>query len=125
MYHSISEQDDPGRHPYFQTNMRPDVFARQMQFLTDNDYKVISLSEAISLITSSSQDTKHKTLDTAAQRLAVLTFDDGFRDYFNNAWPVLRQHGFEAAMFLPYGIDWRWHREEETWFTGMLDLGRG
>jgi len=50
MYHSILEQDDPGRHPYFQTNTKPEIFSRHMQVLADNDYKVISLSEAISLL---------------------------------------------------------------------------
>jgi hypothetical protein len=50
MYHSISNQDDPGRHPYFQTNTKPEIFARQMQFLADNDYKVISLTDAVSLL---------------------------------------------------------------------------
>ena len=47
MYHSISERDEHVPHPYYVTNTRPEVFARQMQFLADNNYKVISLSEAL------------------------------------------------------------------------------
>jgi peptidoglycan/xylan/chitin deacetylase (PgdA/CDA1 family) len=109
MYHSIADQDDPGRHPYFQTNTKPEIFARQMQFLADNDYKVISLSEAIDLISGqppsgSPPVTGHRSLVTEAPRYAVLTFDDGYRDFHDNAWPILKKHGFTATMFLPTGF---------------------
>lgn len=47
-------------------------------------------------------------LDTALDRLAqgddsprvVLTFDDGFRDVFDHAWPVLRHHGLPFTLYL-------------------------
>ncbi len=115
MYHSISTQDDPGSKPYYQTNTRPEVFARQMKFLADNNYQVISLSEALSLISKpSSQATNHKPPTavsspvtghrspvTGMPRYAVLTFDDGYRDFHDNAWPILEKYGFTATMFLP------------------------
>jgi hypothetical protein len=31
----------------------------------------------------------------------VLTFDDGYRDFYTHAFPVLRQCGFAATVFLP------------------------
>jgi peptidoglycan/xylan/chitin deacetylase (PgdA/CDA1 family) len=31
----------------------------------------------------------------------VLTFDDGFQDFYTAAFPVLQQHGFSATMYLP------------------------
>ena len=34
------------------------------------------------------------------QRNIFLTFDDGFRDVFEHALPVLRAHGFRAVLFL-------------------------
>jgi peptidoglycan/xylan/chitin deacetylase (PgdA/CDA1 family) len=113
MYHSISDHDDPGRHPYYQTNTKPEIFARHMQFLADNNYQVISLSDAISLIGgvqnpesqgSSSPATGHRSLVTEAPRYAVLTFDDGYRDFHDVAWPILKKHGFAATMFIPTGF---------------------
>jgi peptidoglycan/xylan/chitin deacetylase (PgdA/CDA1 family) len=34
-------------------------------------------------------------------KLAVLTFDDGFHDFYTTAYPVLRRHDFSATVFLP------------------------
>ena len=124
MYHSISNQDDPGRHPYFQTNTKPEIFARQMQFLADNDYKVISLTDAVSLLSivlqpaagSPTPDTlplrgmpesgsrKPEAGSPKPHKYCVLTFDDGYRDFYAVAWPILKKHGFTATMFLPTGF---------------------
>jgi len=101
MYHSVLETDDPNRHPYFQTNTKPEIFAQQMQFLADNNYNVISLSEAISLIGGSPQIPNYPV--TSPRKCVVLTWDDGYADFHDNAWPILKKHGFTATMFLPTG----------------------
>jgi hypothetical protein len=54
MYHSISDEPEHG-HPYFWINTSPARFAEHMKFLQDNGYKVISLSEAVELITADRQ----------------------------------------------------------------------
>ncbi len=33
--------------------------------------------------------------------MVVLTFDDAYRDFLSNAWPILSSHGFGATMFVP------------------------
>ena len=109
MYHSVAANDEPGRHPYYRTNTRPDVFARHMQYLADNNYRVISLSTAVSLLSSDYPDdpspvTGHRSPAAEAPRVAVLTFDDGYADFHDTAWPILKKHGFTATMFLPTGF---------------------
>src|SRR5665213_842693 len=74
MYHSIS--DTPERtHPYYRTVTTPSVFARQMEFLSHNGYSTISPTNAADYIQ------RH---DHASGRPVVITFDDGFRDFYSN-----------------------------------------
>ncbi len=91
MYHSVSDAAEPGRHPYYQTVTSPRAFASQMAFLRDHNYSVLGLEEALGCMEGS----------RACEKPVVITFDDGFEDFYTNAFPVLREHGFSATMFLP------------------------
>ena len=103
MYHSICEGKEKG-HPYFWINTSPARFAEHMRYLQDNNYHVISLTEAVELIYSQkARDPRYPTprkLSASTLRV-VLTFDDGYRDFYTHAFPVLRQYGFSATVFLP------------------------
>jgi len=106
MYHSISDEPEKG-HPYFWINTSPKRFAEHMKFLHENNYTVISLEEAVGIITRNSQPpTQSHSLITCNSQLEtrnpiVLTFDDGYRDFYTHAFPVLNQFGFTATVFLP------------------------
>jgi len=93
MYHSISDEPESG-HPYFWINTSRKRFARQMQFLKENDYTVISLTKAADILESTQGQ------DNSSTRYVVLTFDDGYHDFLKHAWPVLAGHGFTATMFV-------------------------
>ncbi len=109
MYHSISERDDKVRHPYYRTNTRPEIFSQHMKYLAEKNYKVISISEAIALttddITINQTPISSRRHSVAEQtRYAVITFDDGFSDFYKNAFTVLNKLGFSATVFLPTGF---------------------
>jgi peptidoglycan/xylan/chitin deacetylase (PgdA/CDA1 family) len=90
MYHSISD-DTEHVHPYYQTTTSPQVFAEHMRFLSENRYSVISLGELVSGMRQG----------RSLSDCVVITFDDGFRDFYLHAFPVLQRYGFSATMFLP------------------------
>jgi len=92
MYHSVSGCRQEDRHPYYQTVTTPEVFDSQMKFLRENGYTVVSLHEAVNRIESSSGPTTQPV---------VITFDDGFQDFYTNAFPILHKYEFSAAVFLP------------------------
>ncbi len=96
MYHSISEPNWPGAHPYYQTATAPAVFARHMQFLHENGYRPIALPDALGRL-----ETPGRSAEKPPQKPVVITFDDGFEDFYTQAFPVLSQYGFGATMFLP------------------------
>lgn len=89
-YHSISENLFGKLHPYHQINTSSSVFAVQMRWLRQAGYHTIDLPEMMN------------SLDTGRDlsRTVVLTFDDGYRDFYTDAFPLLKQCGFTATVFL-------------------------
>jgi len=97
MYHSISDEIDDHARPYFRTVTSPATFARQMRFLSESQYQAITLSQALQSMRDPLQaGGKNRT----PQRPIVVTFDDGFRDIYTTAFPILERHGFKATVFL-------------------------
>ncbi len=92
MYHSVSEVDRSGTHPYYQTVTTPSVFARHMQFLSENGFTPIGVGDALRCLNARAR---------SIERPVVITFDDGYLDFYANAFPILRRHGFTATMYLP------------------------
>jgi len=92
MYHSISDDLQPGVHPYFRTTTSPSTFRRHMAFLKRNGYSVLTLKEAVGLLNSGYGNN---------QKIAVLTFDDGYEDFYTEAFPTLKAHGYSCNVFLP------------------------
>lgn len=92
MYHSISNEQETV-HPYYRVNISPKIFADHIRFLSEAGYKTIALSEV--------HETTDKLSDgSKTDKTVVLTFDDGFQDFYTEAFPVLRRYGFSATVFL-------------------------
>lgn len=94
MYHSISESPKPVKHPYFSTTTTPMVFKAHLNFLKEQNYKIINLNQISGYLKQ----------DVNEQKLAVITFDDGYRDFYDNALPLLKEFGFTATVFVPSGL---------------------
>jgi len=93
MYHGIRTETGP-RRPYFETNTTPELFASQLRFLIENGFQTVSLAEAL-------QDTEGRL---SSQKRVVITFDDGYRDFYTTAFPILRRHGLTATVFVISGF---------------------
>jgi biofilm PGA synthesis lipoprotein PgaB len=65
-----------------------------MDFLYDNDFHPISLTEFLRFV-----DTGVLKKDNAV----LITFDDGYESYYTQAFPVLKQFGFPSVSFLIAG----------------------
>lgn len=103
MYHSISDDFENGIHPYYRINTSPKMFSEHMRYLHESGCQVISLSAAVDLIKQANNCPSPYTLCPMSRRV-VLTFDDGYRDFYTHAFHILRKYGFSATVFLPTGF---------------------
>jgi peptidoglycan/xylan/chitin deacetylase (PgdA/CDA1 family) len=87
-YHGISTDDEHVWDP--QLYISPECFRSRMQALKDYGCHVLPLAEAL-------QRLRNKTLPTCS---VVLTFDDGCCDFYLRAFPILREFGWPATIYL-------------------------
>lgn len=87
MYHHIDDKNK-------RLSVSPKNLDGQIKYLLDNGYKFIKLSEAFKTFASSTSSTYpyDKTL--------VLTFDDGYRDFYLNAYPILKKYNVPAGLYI-------------------------
>jgi peptidoglycan/xylan/chitin deacetylase (PgdA/CDA1 family) len=93
MYHSVCNASE-ARHPYFETNISIAAFEGHLQFLRDHEYSTAYLSDLHGLM----QD------GPKARRSVVITFDDAFRNFYTQAFPLVCKYGFKATLFVPSGL---------------------
>jgi peptidoglycan/xylan/chitin deacetylase (PgdA/CDA1 family) len=84
MYHSVDASSDAFM------NVRPERFEAQMSYLRAKNVQVISLEELVCRLRAK------ESLGGAA----VITFDDGYRDNFVAAFPILQRYRFPATIFV-------------------------
>lgn len=68
-----------------------DIFERQMRFLKNNGYRVISPQELMGYLQYRSP---------LPQKAVMITVDDGYRSFYSVAFPILKKYGFTATMFV-------------------------
>jgi peptidoglycan/xylan/chitin deacetylase (PgdA/CDA1 family) len=119
MYHSISDDPESGVSPYYSICTGLQRFREQMQCLKASGYCGVTLSDGLAWLGTENQKSESRKQKTEigsrriqpstislqpsvlCPRPAALTFDDGFRDFYTHAFPILQQHGFSATMYLP------------------------
>ncbi|MDQ6898766.1 MAG: polysaccharide deacetylase family protein [Candidatus Dormibacteraeota bacterium] len=95
MYHYIRVAKEPPGTVGHNLSVTPDEFRAQMDWLAQNGYRPVTLRDVSAYVAK---------LGTLPGRPVVLTFDDGYADFYSTAWPVLREHHFTAVAYLVSGF---------------------
>lgn len=100
MYHYVSEPPEEADEYRTDLSVSPANFRRQMSYLAENGFTTISLYDLSLAVTA------RKALP---EKPIILTFDDGYLDNYENAFPILQEFGFQGTFFI---------------VTEFVDLGR-
>lgn len=88
MYHKIGSPKGTGllRDLY----VSPRVFRMQMWYLKIAGFRVVPLDDIVRLVQG----------EPVGEKLIALTFDDGFRNFHDEALPILREFGYPATVYV-------------------------
>ncbi|MDP3772099.1 MAG: polysaccharide deacetylase family protein [bacterium] len=91
VYHSVR--------PYFfgqtrqmrEFDVSPELFDRQLAYLRDNNYTVISFDALVNYL---------QKVTPLPDKPVVLNFDDGWKNQYTYAFPILKKYGMTATFFV-------------------------
>lgn len=113
MYHSISRSS----HPRFQQmTVTPEMFDKQMSYLVEYKYTPLTVTQFMQM--------RGENPGLLPERPVVITFDDGFADFFTEALPILKKYALPATLYIStafIGGTGRWLRRERETERPMLN----
>lgn len=114
-YHHIDENTPKS------TSLSPKLFEQHLDYLQDNDYRVLSMSEFISSL-AEPEESRAKSV--------VITFDDGYQSIYKNAFPLLKERKLPFTVFintlplineLPQFMSWRQLKEMSQFGASIVN----
>lgn len=100
-------------------NTPPYLFIQQLETLKNAGYTFITASELIDML-----DGKIKL----PQKPVLLTFDDGYRDFYTDVFPILRKYNIKATAYIVSGfldkLNYMFTEQlKEIARSGMVEIG--
>jgi peptidoglycan/xylan/chitin deacetylase (PgdA/CDA1 family) len=105
MYHNIATPPKNARIPNLYVT--PRMFRFQMWYLKIAGFNVLSIKDLVQAVEAGD----------VTEKMVAITFDDGFVDFYQNAFPVLRRCGYPATVYVVSslaGRDNAWDAKNEA-----------
>ncbi len=123
-YHHIVSREDLSESHYIKGKLNPMVvlkedFEKQMAYLKEKGYTSLTLSELYDFLA--------RKKDVPAKSV-VITFDDGYKDNYVEAYPILKKYNFTAVSFIITGyVTSKLHPyvPEEIQYLSLHEIERG
>jgi peptidoglycan/xylan/chitin deacetylase (PgdA/CDA1 family) len=124
MYHYLSAPPEDADRYRRDLSVAPDLFAQHLDRLIEEGYTTIRLDDLLLHLTEGAP---------LPAKPVILTFDDGYRDNYTNAFPLLKERGMTATFFivtdlidadLPDYLSWDMVREMHAGGMSIQSHGR-
>ncbi|MEI6894022.1 MAG: polysaccharide deacetylase family protein [Colwellia sp.] len=106
-YHHVSDSTPPS------TSISPQQFEVHLQYLKENNFKVVPLSELIEGI---------KNKQPLTDKSVAITFDDAYIDIVTQAKPILDKFAFPYTIYVNPGIIERNEKKESSHYLSWIQL---
>lgn len=91
MYHYVEVVKDPTDKMRVSLNIRPEIFENQLKMINKNNYKTYYVRELADALYG------YRKID---EKSIVLTFDDGYEDFYTYALPLLKKYKIKATFYV-------------------------
>lgn len=106
MYHYISTPPEDADAYRLELSVSPETFREQMAYLAENGYHTIDMYDLSLAIVSKAE---------LPEKPVIITIDDGYRDNYENAYPILQEYGLTATIFVVTDFIDQGHPAYLTW----------
>jgi peptidoglycan/xylan/chitin deacetylase (PgdA/CDA1 family) len=118
MYHYIRDNVDPKDKTGIDLSVPAALFDQEMQYLATNGYTPLTLDEVWA---------NFNGIGTLPEKPVVITFDDGTKDLYSTAYPILQKYNLKATSFIITGFVDRpgfvtWDQILEMYHSGTIDI---
>lgn len=94
-YHHIQPLDIARQKGQTSLTVDNSFFAQQMAYITSHGYHIIFASDLVNALAT------HTALP---QNSMIVTIDDAYGDVYTYAFPIIKQYGIKASLFIPTGL---------------------
>lgn len=91
MYHYISTPPEDADKYRTDLSIAPEQFREQIAYLADNGFETVDFYD-LSLAITDKRELPEKPV--------IISVDDGYRDNYENAFPILQEYGLSATFFV-------------------------
>jgi len=93
MYHKILRNNSGNMLLQDGMYVNPETFEKQIKYLKSN-FNIVPLNASVDFI-------NNYIKYTGGMQMCSITFDDGWKDFYDNAYDIIRYHKVYATVFLP------------------------
>ena len=87
MYHMVCNHLPKNMSKFNRLRVKPSQFEKQLIWLKKHGFQSYTMSELVKL-------------ESIPEKTVVITFDDGYKDNFTNAFPLLKKYNFKATIYV-------------------------